>query len=371
MAEITLGKPAKVAKRCTRCVLPDTYPGLSYDAEGVCSACRRHIAHAAPPRGEAALHEMIEKHRGRGTKYEALSALSGGRDSTYALYYTVRRLGLKTLAFTIDNGLVPDETWANIRNATQILGVDHIVIKHDLLTKSIRPMLSAWIRKPSPAMIAFLCLGCRLGLQRAFVHVAKTYKIPLCISGGGEPEDSFAGAFFTNSKGGLKRGIGMAAGVGKEFLRNPRYLLSPSLPIRMFFEFLYEYPPIRLISRRVRPKWHYLPLFLYLPYDEEAVTSLITNELKWTRYHRSAAAWRSDCKVNLLKNVCYLSTLGFTKNDELISGLIRRGHITREQGLQRLASDNVISEEFLAEFFAEVGLRYERPPKQGSSADPA
>ncbi len=363
MAAMTFGTRAEDLKRCTRCVLPSTYPGLTFDEQGVCSACRKHSAERVEPLGEAALRAAVEKYRSRGTKYEALSALSGGRDSTYALYYAVRKLGLKTLAFTIDNGFTPDETWANIRNATEILGVDHVVIRHDYLKKSIRPMLSAWMHKPSPAMITFLCLGCRLGLQKAFLQVSKTYRIPLCMSGGGEPEENFAAAFFTNSQGGLKRTLGLVSGVGKELLRNPRYLMSPSLPVRMFMEFLYEFPPIGLIRRRVRPRWHYLPLFLYLKYDEDHVSDVITNQLKWTKYHRSAASWRSDCKINLLKNACYLATLGFSKNDEMVSGLIRRGHITREQALERLAHDNVIPEEFLVEFFEEVGLRYERPQK--------
>lgn len=27
-------------RRCTRCILPETYPGISFDDEGVCNYCR-------------------------------------------------------------------------------------------------------------------------------------------------------------------------------------------------------------------------------------------------------------------------------------------------------------------------------------------
>ena len=27
---------------CSRCIIPDTYPDISFDAEGVCSVCRAH-----------------------------------------------------------------------------------------------------------------------------------------------------------------------------------------------------------------------------------------------------------------------------------------------------------------------------------------
>jgi len=300
---------------------------------------------------------VVEEFKGKGTAYEALSALSGGRDSTYALYYAVRKLGLRMLAFTVDNGFIPDETWENIRNATRMLGVDHITIKHDHLKKSIRPVLSAWCKKPSAAMVTFLCLGCRLGLQKAFLEVSRKYRIPLCISGGGEPEEYFADAFFTTSSGRLRRTVEMATGVGLELLRNPRYLLSPFVPLRMFMEFLYNFAPLGFVRRRLNPSWQYLELFRYLGYHENHVVDVITNELGWKKYHHSAASWRSDCKINLLKNACYQRTLGFTKNDELVSGMVRRGSMTREQALRRLDRDNCIPEEFLAEFFAELGLR--------------
>jgi hypothetical protein len=352
------GRPDAL-KRCTRCVLPETYPGISFDENGVCNHCRRYDAANDKPLGEEALLKVVEKYRSRDTKYEALSALSGGRDSTYALYYAVRRLGLKTLAFTIDNGFIPEETWQNIDNTTRILGVDHVIVRHDFLKKSIRAVLSAWIKKPSPAMVTFLCLGCRLGMKKAFVDIARTYQLPLCISGGGEPEESFATAFFTGSSSRFKRSLAMASGIGKEFLRNPRYLLSGWVPSLMFMEFLYYYPPIESVRRRVCPKWHYLGLFDYLEYDEEHILDVITNELKWKKYHYSAASWRADCKVNLLKNACYQRILAFTKNDELVSGMIRQGQLTREKALVRLGRDNDIPVEFLAEFFAEVGLRHE------------
>ena len=29
-------------RRCTKCVLPETIPGISFDAQGVCSHCRNY-----------------------------------------------------------------------------------------------------------------------------------------------------------------------------------------------------------------------------------------------------------------------------------------------------------------------------------------
>ena len=355
MQAIATPEPAgRQLQRCSRCVLPETYPAITFDGQGVCSVCRQHQLQQQELLGEDALNRLVDSYRGRSGQYDCLTALSGGRDSTYALYYSVRKLGLRTLAFTVDQGYIPPETWQSIRNATQILSVDHVVIKHDLSAKSLGPMLRAWLKRPSPAMVSFMCLGCRLGMRKAFLKVARQYQIPLCMSGAGEPEGSFATAFFSTHPSRLRRILALFSGIALELLRNPRYLLHPGLPVRMLAEFLYEYPPTGFIRRLTQPKWEYLPLFRYIPYDEPKIMRVLVDELKWQRFHHSAAAWRADCKISLLKNALYQQTLGFTKHDELVSGMIRRGLITREEALARLDNDNRIPEAFLDEFYGEL-----------------
>ena len=100
--------------------------------------------------------------------------------------------------------------------------------------------MSAWIRNPNAAMISFMCLGCRLGMRKGFLEVARRYpQIGMCITGGGEPEESMATAFFSTSASRWKRIMALTAGVAGEMLRNPRYLIPPTLPVRMVLEFLY------------------------------------------------------------------------------------------------------------------------------------
>ena len=349
-------------RRCSRCVLPETYPRITFGESNICNWCRREEHNKREPLGREALRELVDRHRRHDGRYDSLVALSGGRDSAFALYWAVEELKLTPLAFTIDNGFIPDEAWESIKNATENLGVDHVVVRHTLLARSIRSMLGAWLRHPSASMVALMCLGCRLGMRKGFLEIARTYPFPLCISGAGEPENSFATAFFSTSSSSLKRMLAMAAGMSMEMLRNPRYLRNPSILCRIVAEFLYEYPPLGAIRRMVSPKWKYVPLFHYLAYDERLIQRIITSKLGWRKYHYSHSSWRADCKINLLRNALYKQTLGFTKHDELISGLIRLGAMTRNEGLLRLERDNHVPEEFLKEFFAEVGLEQQRLP---------
>jgi hypothetical protein len=343
-------------QRCSRCVLPQTYPGIILNDEQVCNFCLTHGE--VPPLGEDKLRSVLDEYRGKNAaQYDCLVALSGGRDSSYTLYYAVRVLNLKVLAFTIDNGFMPDQTHENIRNAVSILSVDHVVEKHDLLEKNIRTVVSAWLHRPSPAMIPLLCVGCRLALYRGFLDVASRYQIPLMLTGLGEPETSFATKLFSSSANTTRRTMDLALGLGVEIMKNPQYLRKPTLPYSMFMEYLYAFSPV--MQRRIYPELRNVRLFEYIGWDEQKIMSLIQTELKWRNYSYSRSAWRSDCKINLLRNHFYKVTLGFTKNEELVSNMIRLGEMSREDGLARVEHEGVISEEFLREFFQEIGIRYQ------------
>jgi glucosamine--fructose-6-phosphate aminotransferase (isomerizing) len=343
-------------KRCTRCVTPNTYPGISFDSKGVCNYCLAFGADT--PRGEDELHSIIRQYQGQGERFDCLVALSGGRDSSYALYYVTQVLGLRTLAFTIDNGFMPQETRQNIQNAVSILGVDHVIAKHNSLRRNIRPALSAWLHRPSPAMIPILCTGCRMALYRGFLRTARQYKIPLLISGQGEPETSFATKFFSGSTSAKPRAATLVLGMGRELEKNPRYLMNPTFPYDMFMEYLYAFSPIPIMQKLICPEMRHVRLFEFIPWDEKEIMTVIQNKLEWRNYAYSRSPWRSDCKINLLRNHLYIETLGFTKNEELVSNLIRLGKISRDEGLARVEYESVISEQFLREFFEEIRLPF-------------
>jgi hypothetical protein len=64
--------------------------------------------------------------------------------------------------------------------------------------------------------------------------------------------------------------------------------------------------------------------------------------------------------INELKNYLYQNTLGFTKHDEQLSGMIRRGLMTREEAMHRLETDSNISDEFMSELCQSLGVDWRR-----------
>lgn len=349
--------------RCSRCVLPETYPHIVFDKDGVCNYCLNHKPEP-PTRGEDDLRNVLEKFRSADAEHDCAVAFSGGRDSMFVLHYAVRRLGLKVLAFTVDNGYMPQETTESIRRAVDILGVEHVTLQYDDVKKSLPPVFSAWVRRPSAAMVAQMCLGCRLAFWRGCMKVSRSCRVPLCLSGYGEPGISFATGFFARGSGKVSRALGIAGGMAGELVKNPRYLMRPSVPLRMVREAMALAVPrcipprAKRLARLVRPSWMYISLFDFIPRRESEIMDVITNELGWKKYHYSNTPWRADCKVNLLKNAMYLRTVGFSKNDDMLSDQVRQGVIGREDALERLRKDNDVPEAFLKEICAETGVEY-------------
>jgi hypothetical protein len=142
----------------------------------------------------------------------------------------------------------------------------------------------------------------------------------------------------------------MILGALKEVAENP-YYLSPNCLVAFAKEFFYRF------SYRTK-EYKYASLFKFIEWDEEMILSVIRKELKWKPPSHSRTSWRSDCKVHLLRQYLYKETLGFTKNDELLSRMIRENMITRVNALRRLEDENVIPRQFLTAFLDELGLRF-------------
>ncbi|MEO8703182.1 MAG: hypothetical protein ABI867_24260, partial [Kofleriaceae bacterium] len=87
-------------QRCTKCILPSTYPYIDFDKHGVCRYCRNWKK--ITPKGEQALLDMVEPYRRKDGKPDVIVAFSGGRDSSYGLHYVKKVLGMNPVAFTYD-----------------------------------------------------------------------------------------------------------------------------------------------------------------------------------------------------------------------------------------------------------------------------
>jgi len=344
-------------KRCTRCVLPETYPGITFDEAGVCNYCRSHQPWQYL--GQDALQRLIEPLRGRGNEYDCVAGVSGGRDSSYMLYYLVKVCNLRVLAWSADNGFVPEAAKANLRHMASALGVDLIIQEHDILKRHVHTNVSAWLRHPSPVMIPMICCGCRLGVSRGLLEHAKLVGAPLVAMSLSTPLERgyLKQALFAAHPLGGHIGshlLSQVSTLAYETLRSPAYLKPDNAGI-CAAEYAYFFH-LERIQRLLYPGQRLLDFYRYIEWDEERILSTITQQLGWRQDARSASSWRFDCRLSYLKNHLMEHTIGSTEKEDGLSNMIREGMITRDQALERLESETVIPPDLIRELLGDIGL---------------
>ena len=144
---VRLWSPSATTPRrhCHRCGLPDNVPGVDFDDAGICATCHAYdrVAPIAaswfktPQDLEAKLAEARANRTG---DYDCLHLLSGGKDSTFALYKLVE-LGFRPYALTLDNGFISDEAKDNVRRSVADLGIDHEFATSEVMNDIFRDSL--------------------------------------------------------------------------------------------------------------------------------------------------------------------------------------------------------------------------------------
>ena len=124
-------------KYCTKCVMPDTRPGISFNADGVCSACqayenRKNIDFS---RRYEELEQLCNKYRNMNgpNGYDCMIAVSGGKDSHSQVYLIKELLGMNPLLVTVeDNFPMTNAGMHNLKNISEAFGCDLISMKPNI-----------------------------------------------------------------------------------------------------------------------------------------------------------------------------------------------------------------------------------------------
>lgn len=122
---------------CTRCVMPDTRPGIQFNAQGVCSACQAYDKRAKvdyKARREE-LVKLCNKYRGMNgpNGYDCMIAVSGGKDSHFQTHVLKEEMGMNPLLVTVeDNFPMTAAGQHNLKNLSETFGCDIISMKPNI-----------------------------------------------------------------------------------------------------------------------------------------------------------------------------------------------------------------------------------------------
>ena len=345
-------------RRCSKCVLPETFPFISYDKDGVCNYCTHYkLKNQAKPVDD--LLRLVEPYRSKDGSYDCIVPFSGGRDSTFVLHTVKTVLGLNPIAFTYDWGMVTDLARRNIARVCGKLGVENVIVAADIVRKrsNIRKNILAWLKRPSLGMIPLFMSG-----DKYFFYYTNQLKKQTGIRlniwginnlenthfktgfGGVEPLFDKKRIYSLSLKGQLK----FFAFVGRNLMLNPSYFNSSNLDSLG-----------SIFSRYMFPQRDYYSFFDYYQWNEKEIEALIFREYDWERAIDTKSTWRIGDGTASFYNYIYFTVAGFSEIDTFRSNQIREGLLSREEALRLIGEENTPRYENVKWYLEIVGLDYE------------
>jgi hypothetical protein len=328
-------------RRCTRCVLPETFPLIRFDEHGICQFCRDHQPRQI--KGAAALRALADRARRPRGERDCLVPISGGRDSCYGLHFVKTELQLNPVAYTYDWGFVTDLARRNISRVCGRLGVEHILVAADIRTKreNVHKNVAAWLKRPELGMIPLFMAGDKMFFFYASAIRRQMHLGPVLFSMNWLERTGFKSAFTgveDSVQSGSVSGKTHALGLGQQakmvsyyvrnILANPAYLNSSVFDTLFGFYAYY-----------MRGK-DYESIFDYLAWDQDKIVSTIIGQYDWETSPDTQSTWRIGDGTAPFYNYIYLTICGFSEHDTFRSNQIREGLMTREAAMGLVESEN-------------------------------
>jgi len=323
------GNQTKV-KICQRCILPDTFPGITFDDQDICNHCHREEAAIAK------VHEKKAEYRRRldalvgGIKdgapvYDAIMAYSGGKDSSYTLKLLRNKYDLRILALTFDNHFVSPRSWENIGKVTDALKTDHV--SFSIPWQLARELFSRTATEdifPAPTLLraSAICTAC-IGLVKSLVlKTALEMSIPLVAFGwspGQAPIQSAImktnAAMTRQNQAALKKAFPdeISAGINQYFIPDS------------YYEIYKERFP------------HNIHPMAFFDYDEDHIRRELEG-LGW-QIPTDTDTNSTNCLLNAFANQCHIERHGFHPYVWEIANMVRQGVMKRDEGIEKIYND--------------------------------
>jgi N-acetyl sugar amidotransferase len=310
---------------CTHCLMPETKPDLPIDAEGVCGACRnfelRKVIDWKQRKQE--LLAILDRFRScDGSNYDCIVPVSGGKDSTTQVIRMLE-LGMNPLCVTATTDHLSEIGRRNIENLKR-QGVDYIEV-------SMNPVVRRRVNRLALTQVGDISWPEHVAIFTIPVRMAAHLQVQLLVWGensqneyGGpaaDAQNSVLTRRWLEEFGGLL-GLRVSDLVGLEGIES-KHLIQ------------YTYPSDETLAQT-----GLTGIFLgyYLPWDGYN-NALFSQAHGWESYHKTVEG--SLVNYENLDNVQtgihdYFKFLkfGFGRATDLASMHIRRGRLSREDGLK-------------------------------------
>lgn len=308
---------------CTRCCMPETQEGVTFDEMGICSACRAseqkiHIDWTAR---ERALQALLDEAKSKaGSNYDCIVPISGGKDSTFQLHVLTKVYGMKPLAVTFSHNWYTQTGLYNLYNSLEQFGVDHIMFTPN------RALVNKLARK-SLGMIGDSCWHCHMGVGAFPLQIAVRFGIRLLVWGESVSESDgratyldgvtkYDRDYFTK----ISARVEAPAMVGGDITEQD---MKP-----------FMLPSVEEIDRAGVSGIH---LGDYIFWDEERQTEFVKRVYGWKEDYVEGTykTYKSvECVMSGVHDYAKFVKRGFGRGTDHASQDVRNGLLTREEGFE-------------------------------------
>jgi N-acetyl sugar amidotransferase len=342
---------------CTRCLYPDTKPDLTFDENGVCSACLAFEARKSinwEEREEQFKNIVTSvKHRVTDSNqpYHCVIPVSGGKDSHYQVIKALE-YGLRPLAVTAITDDLTDIGARNLFNISK-LGVDHVFVATDA-------RLRRRINRYTLETIGDISWAEHVTIFSIPVREALLRRIPL-ILWGENPQNEYGGPTRESQNVCEMRDVWLQEFGGLNGLRVQDLVLAGIANMHELKQ--YYYPSRPTDGETVKA------LFLgqFFPW------SGIDNYIIAKKHGFEPNRYPVECSGVIYENLDNYQTgihdrfkylkFGFGRATDIACNHIRRGIMTREEGIDFVEEFDSGSGEYLGKTFREIardiGLSWE------------
>ncbi len=311
---------------CTRCILPDSRPGIVLDEEGVCSACRGHDDKETKidwaDRAKA-FQAVVDEAKALSGGYDCIVPVSGGKDSWYQVI-RCQEYGLKVLGVTWRTPARTAIGQRNLDNMVKQLGIDHI-------DYSISPEVERKFTKAAFVHKGATAIPMHMAMFAISTRLAVDFGIPLVVWGenpqlefGGPEADRLATDLNLDwiRRYGVSNNTAIDDWVGKEGLTSED-LVAYRLPSEDRFT-----KKTRSIFLGSYFKWN--------SFENAAIAAKYGfNQAEQPRTGRWTFA-DIDCEFISLHHLLKWYKFGITRDFDNLSVQVRYGMISREEAIDQM-----------------------------------
>ena len=164
--------------KCKKCLYPETYETITFDSKGICNICDQNLVQKEKINWKDRNKEfdkILNFYRNK-YDYDCIVPFSGGKDSTFQLYYLIKVKKLKPLVVRFNHSFYREQTLKNTENVLKKLGCDFIEFTPNWKIVKLL-MLESFKRKGD------FCWHCHTGIYSYPIQLAVKFNIPLVIYG--------------------------------------------------------------------------------------------------------------------------------------------------------------------------------------------